>query len=80
MKYISIILLSLFIVGNVNATAYTIKDVCEATKTEVLFSENARIGALKRKVDAEEYQDILAGLSKMAKVYHYLDCREELGG
>jgi len=79
MKYISIILMSLFLVGNLNATAYTIKDVCEATKTEVLFSENARIGAIKRKVGAEEYQDILADLEKSSKVYHYLDCREELG-
>ena len=80
MKYISIILMSLFLVGNVNATAYTIKDVCEETKTDVIMWENSRIGAIKRKVDAEEYQDILNSLSKMAKVYHYLDCREELGG
>ena len=80
MKYISIILLSLFIVCNVNATAYTIKDVCKETETAVIDWENSRIGAIKRKVDAEEYQDILNSLSKMAKVYHYLDCREELGG
>ena len=80
MKYISIILMSLFLVGSLNATAFTIKQVCEETKTLVLGAENARMGAIKRRVDAKEYQDILDALTKMAKVYHYLDCREELGG
>ena len=90
MKYISIILMSLFLVGNANAINTEIDDVCKWAETKVVKSMiDANIykgyyeGMLKSKHkefrdDADNYlkgqKENESRIEKYAKVYHYLDC------
>ena len=89
MKYIIILLTSLFLVSNASADN-TIKVICEKTILGLSNLEDMKLNIIKEmqeyKWDAPETKKFLKQLDEInasrlesAKLYHYLDCREELG-
>lgn len=80
MKYIIILLTSLFLVSNASADdKYSdISDVCKNYEKELIRQHNDLQNFLKYEKWAladVKREDIMEN----AKLYHYLDCREELG-
>ena len=92
MRYLIILLTSLFLVSNASAEM-TIKDLCFFTKQGIFNMQKmkgdeltllATVGKTERdKMIRKSASDNLKVINKeqldTAKLYHYLDCREELG-
>jgi len=96
MKYIIILLTSLFLVSNASATDHRINETCKFYKDEIsitILSIKRMDKNMEKEIDKDpkdfskqrfdtflktknDYQD---DLIKQSKIYHYLDCREELG-
>ena len=91
MKYLIILLTSMFLVSTASADM-TIKDICLLTKQGIFNMQemkgdelglltkvgNSETDKMIRKTASENLKVINKAQIDTAKLYHYLDCREEL--
>jgi len=80
MKYIIILLTSLFLVSNASAEDKfkSIKDVCSDYEWKIITTKQLLDErGVENRIDKE--QEFESYLIYYSKLYHYLDCREELG-
>ena len=84
MKILITILLALFISSNANAQDYTIKDMCIDYEKDIIYHYE-QLQYYKEQIDMDRDLNIKwqkryrETIEFLAKKYHYLDCREELG-
>ncbi len=90
MKYIIILLTSLFLVSNASASDKkfkSIKETCTEYEDSIIAFQNNKEQAFKsfnnKIIDYQTMEKEIELADKNilfnAKLYHYLDCREELG-
>ena len=81
MKYIIILLISLFLVSNASAKdkygMLTIKEICNAQSWSIrdaktIIEDNVILGRLT----IQQINDIEKDIIEWAKLYHYLDCSD----
>ena len=79
MKYIIILITSLFLVSNASAQEVNLKQIC---KNELYALSNVKmlLNSKAGDIDEETREDLNKTILDIAKLYHYLDCREELKG
>jgi hypothetical protein len=80
MKYIIILLTSLFLVSTASADVKfkSIKDICIYYQEAILKNRNEFYEHVTR-IQDKLYKQYEKKALENAKLYHYLDCREELG-
>ena len=80
MKYLIILLTSLFLVSNASAEDKfkSIKDICIYYQEHILKNRNILYEHISKNQD-KLYKSYEKKILEDAKLYHYLDCREELG-
>ena len=80
MKYLIILLISLFLVSNASADDKfkSIKDICIYYQESILNNRNEFYQHVTR-IQDKLYKQYKKNVLENAKLYHYLDCREELG-
>ena len=78
MKIIIPILLALLLSSNASAQEVNLKQIC---KNELYALSNVKmlLNSKAGDIDEETRDDLNKTILDIAKLYHYLDCREELG-
>ena len=84
MKYIIILLASLFLVSNASARdeygMLTIKEICNKQSWSIRDAKTTiEDNVILERLTIQQINDIEKDIIEYAKLYHYLDCREELG-
>ena len=87
MKKLMVIIVLLVFSTHIKAEDIDLRDVCKATKENIILEEKGKLKLVSEapKEDQTEINNLIHAIEqifesqlKKAKLYHYLDCREEL--